>query len=298
VPLLATYLLLALSAVLWGANFNLVKPVVAEMSPLVGGATRFLIAAAIMLVIAYARGERLALRNLRTYVILGLLGVFGFNVFFFIGMASTSPVNGALIMSLNPLLTSLIAWLVLGNPPTRRQWLAFPVGLIGVGIVVLGAGAHVRVGPGDMLLVGGGVCWALYNVYVRKLMPRDAGDFANTAGIMVIGAIALTLAALVSGQRFLMPSLHAGGALLMMSVGGSVLAYLLWNAGIAKVGPARAAIFLNLVPVASMVIETAFGAPPSHAQLLGGAIVIGAVTFSALPGRSTAALASSVTTAR
>jgi drug/metabolite transporter (DMT)-like permease len=286
-----TYLLLALSAVLWGANFNLVKPVVAELSPLIAGADRFLIAATIMLALTYFRGERLALRNARTYLILGLLGVFGFNVFFFLGMASTSPANGALIMALNPLLTSLVAWLVLGDRPTPRQWMAFPVGLIGVAIVVLGTGAHVHIAGGDALLFGGGLCWALYNVYVRKLMPKDASDVANTAGIMVVGALALTAVALISGQRFSVPSLPAGSALLAMSVGGSVLAYLLWNDGIAKVGPARAAIFLNLVPVASMLISTFFGTPPSHAQLLGGALVIGAVTFSALPGRRTMAVA-------
>jgi len=50
--------------------------------------------------------------------------------------------------------------------------------------------------------------------------------------------------------------------------GGGVLSYLFWNAGIAKLGPARAAIFMNLVPVASMVIAAFSGAPPNHAQLL------------------------------
>src|SRR5258708_745408 len=82
---------------------------------------------------------------------------------------------------------------------------------------------------------------------------------------------------------------RAGAALLAMSVGGGVLSYLFWNAGIAKLGPARAAIFMNLVPVASMVIAAFSGAPPNHAQLLGGALVIGAVTFSALsPGSAVA----------
>jgi len=46
---------------------------------------------------------------------------------------------------------------------------------------------------------------------------------------------------------------------------------------------------MNLVPVASMVIAAFSGAPPNHAQLLGGALVIGAVTFSALsPGSAVA----------
>jgi len=286
---LTTYILVALAAILWGANFNLAKPVLAEMHPLVAGADRYLIAAAIMLAITCINGERPPLRHLKAYLILGLIGVFGFNLFFFLGMSSTSPVNGALIMALNPLLTSLIARFILGDWTTPRQWLAFLAGVIGVAIVVLGAGAHVHIAHGDALMFLANLSWAFYNVYVRKLAPTDTSGIANTAGIMATGAVALTAVALFSGQTFLMPDLRAGGALLAMSVGGGVLSYLFWNAGIARLGPARAAIFMNLVPVASMVIAAFSGALPDHAQLLGGAMVIGAVTFSALsPGSAVA----------
>ena len=126
-------------------------------------------------------------------------------------------------------------------------------------------------------------------MYVRKLVPTDTSGIANTAGIMTTGAVALTAVALLSGPAFVVPDLRAGAALLAMSVGGGVLSYLFWNAGIAKLGPVRTAIFMNLVPVASMVIAAFSGAPPNHAQLLGDALVIGAVTFSALsPGSAVA----------
>lgn len=282
-----TYLLVALTAIMWGANFNLAKPVLAELHPFVAGADRYLIAAAIMLALTYFRGERVPLRHGKTYVTLGIVGVFGFNLFFFLGMASTSPVNGALIMALNPLTTSLIAWAMLGDKPTQRQMLAFPVGIIGVCIVVLGAGAHVHVAIGDLFLMIANINWAFYNVLVKQRMPQDTSGVANTAGIMTVGALALTVVAMIAGETlFVMPSLHAGSALLAMSVGGGVLAYLFWNIGIGRLGAARAAIFLNLVPVASMVISAFSGEPPTHVQLLGGALVIGAVTFSSLPSRA------------
>ena len=102
---------------------------------------------------------------------------------------------------------------------------------------------------------------------------------------MSVGALALTAAAVCSGASFTMPGFHAGSALIAMSVGGGVLAYLFWNIGIARLGAARAAVFLNLVPVASMLISAITGEPPTHVQLFGGALVIGAVTFSALPSR-------------
>jgi drug/metabolite transporter (DMT)-like permease len=280
-----TYLLVVLTAVMWGANFNLSKPVLAELHPLVAGADRYLIAAAIMLALAYFRGERVPLRHGRIYLTLGIVGVFGFNLFFFLGMASTSPVNGALIMALNPMLTSLIAYAVLGDKPSLRQLFAFPVGMVGVAIVVLGGGAQVHVAIGDVYIMIANTSWAFYNVLVKKLMPADTSSVASTAGIMVVGALALSLAAVLAGERFTLPTAYAGSALLAMSVGGGVLAYLFWNVGIGRLGAARAAMFLNLVPLTSMLISALSGTPVTHSQLFGGALVIGAVTFSALPGR-------------
>jgi len=293
--LLRTYLSTALAAIFWGANFNLAKPVVAEMGPYIAGATRYLLAAAIMLMIVKFKGERIPARYFKTYLTLGIVGVFGFNLFFFMGMQTTSAVNGALIMALNPLLTAVIAFFVLKDKPNNRQMLAFPIGIIGVAIVVLGAGATLRVSTGDIFIFIANLSWAFYNVLVRKIMPSDVSSIASTAGIMSVGALALTLVAVIHGDAFILPSMHAGSALLIMSICGGVLSYLFWNAGIAKLGPAKAAIFMNLVPVTSIVIATFEGIPPNLAQLMGALIVICAVTYSTSSGSATAKKAPTIT---
>jgi len=274
-----TYILLAFSAIFWGANFNFAGMLVAEMHPFVAAAFRFIIAAGLMFMIVLVRRERIRLKYLHCYVILGLVGICGFNLLFFIGMQSTSAVNGALIMGLNPLLTSVLAYFVLKQKPNIFQLIAFPIGLIGVAIVILGGGAHLRVSHGDWFILAACLAWAGYNVLARKVMPKDVSGIANTAGIMTVGAVTLTLIVLLSGQHFVIPSTHALGALGVLSILGGVLSYLFWNAGIAKVGSAQAAIFMNLVPVTSMLISAIQGNIPTHAQLLGGLLVIGAVTF-------------------
>lgn len=282
-----TYLMATMAAIFWGANFNLAKPVVAEMGPYMAGASRYILAAVIMILIAQLRREAIPLRHLRSYVILGVVGVFGFNLFFFLGMETTSAVNGALIMALNPLLTAILGYLILRDVPSTRQMIAFPVGVAGVAIVVLGAGAHLQVSAGDLYIVVANLCWALYNVLVRPLMPKDTSGPANTAGIMTAGAIALSIAAIIRGDALVMPSVHAVGSLILMTLGGSILAYLFWNASIKNLGPSKAAIFMNLVPVTAMVIATVEGLTPNHAQLLGALLVIGAVTFSSISGSKT-----------
>jgi drug/metabolite transporter (DMT)-like permease len=275
-----TYLMATMAAIFWGANFNLAKPVVAEMGPYIAGASRYILAAAIMVLIALIRKENIPLRHLKAYLTLGVVGVFGFNLFFFLGMETTSAINGALIMALNPLLTAILAYLILEDKPSKQQMIAFPIGVAGVAIVVLGAGAHLTLSIGDLYICIANVSWALYNVLVRQVMPKNVSGIANTAGIMTVGAIALSIAAILQGDRFVVPTLATGASLAMMAVGGGVLAYLFWNASIAKLGPSKAAIFMNLVPVTSMVIATIERIPPNNAQVLGAVLVISAVTFS------------------
>lgn len=276
------YLMATLAAIFWGANFNLARPVLAEMSPYIAGASRYVLAAAVMVLIVQFKRDLIPLSQWKAYLVLGVVGVFGFNLFFFLGMETSSAVNGALIMALNPLLTAVLGLLILGDRPSSQQLLAFPVGIAGVAIVVLGAGAEVTVATGDVYLLIASFNWALYNVLVKKMMPAKVSGIANTAGIMTVGAIALSVAALGHADHFIVPGISAGAALLVMSLGGGVLAYLFWNASISHLGPSRAAIFMNLVPVTTMVIAAFEHMPPTHAQLFGAALVIGAVTFSSV----------------
>ena len=283
-PLIRTYLSLALAAVLWGANFNLAKPVLAEMSPLAAGAWRYIIAAVIVLAVLFSTGGRLLLRPFKSYLVLGLFGVFGYNVFFFLALQTTSAVNASLIMALNPLLTLVVAYFVLGERPRLMQTLAIPIGLAGVAIVVLGSHGRSGVAYGDAFMFVASLTWAFYSVFVRKVMPRDATATANISGIMLTGAIGLTVASFLSGSGLPVPSPHVGIALVVLAVGGGLIAYFLWNAGVAKVGAGSASLFINLVPVASMLISTALGSPPTASQLIGGAVVIAAVSLSTISG--------------
>jgi drug/metabolite transporter (DMT)-like permease len=266
------------------------KPVLADLHPLVAGAGRFVIAALVMLAVMAVRRESVPLiRHAKPYFILGLVGIGGFNLLFFLGMQHTSAVNGALVMATNPLVTALLAAMVLGERPNPRHMLALPVALIGVAVVLLGGGAQLSLSLGDGLMVGANLAWAFYNVLGKRLMPAGSG-LANTTGVMVMGAVALSTAAWLSGAPVNMPGPQGGAALLLMAVGGSVLAYLFYNAGLARLGAGRTALFLNLVPVTTMIIAAISGTPPSPLQLAGGALTIGAVSLAMLPARKVAAV--------
>jgi drug/metabolite transporter (DMT)-like permease len=119
-------------------------------------------------------------------------------------------------------------------------------------------------------------------------MPKGSA-IANTSWIMAVGAALLLSVALGSDSHIHALNVKASIAMVIMVVGGTVLAYLFWGIGIEHLGAARASIFLNLVPVFAMLIGATLGTLPSAAQLAGGLLVLGGVTLSMLPPRRTAA---------
>lgn len=284
------HLYAAFTALFWGTNFLLAAPVLADMSPMAAASGRFVLAALVMAAMSVARGESLinaARRGGGRLVLLGVVGIVGFNVLFFAAMRSTSAVNGALIMATNPLVTAVLAALFLREQLPGRQIAALPVALAGVSMVILGGGAAnggVSLGLGDVEMMAANVIWAVYNVLARRMMPA-VPPLAGTSVMMAAGAVVLTGIALAEGTVFVVPGPAAALSLVGMAVFGSALAYLFWNKAIAGLGAGRAALYLNLVPVFASAGAALIGNPPNVSQLAGGAVVVGAVMFSMIPSR-------------
>jgi drug/metabolite transporter (DMT)-like permease len=252
---------------------------------------RFVLGAALMFIIAGVRREQLfgmLKRHAGVYLLLGAIGICGFNLFFFYALRSSSANSAALIMATNPLLTALLAVAFLGERLTTRHLVALPVALIGVAVVISQGNMNqlesLNFAQGDLLMLAANLCWAMYNVLVRRYMPQGS-PIANTSWIMAAGAILLVSVALGSDTHVSELDGKASIAMAVMVIGGTVLAYLFWGIGIARLGAARTAIFLNLVPVFAMLVGTFLGTFPTMAQLTGGLLVLSGVSISMFPSR-------------
>ena len=136
---LKIYFLLVGFSLFTGATFPLAKYTVSYFSPASAAAWRFGIAAVTMIVIlALKEGikKRHISKNLIPFLVLGIVGIFGFNTLFFVGLKYTSPVNGALVMATNPLLTTILAWWILKDSLSKRQIIGIFFALAGVVLVI------------------------------------------------------------------------------------------------------------------------------------------------------------------
>ncbi|OXM83316.1 DMT family transporter [Paenibacillus rigui] len=281
------YVMLLLVSIFIGASFNLAAYAVHYFSAPAAAAWRFGLASLLILVLLLMRehmNKAAWAANWPMFIALGLLGVFGFNMLFFEGMKFTSPLNGSLIMATNPMVSALLARWILKDKLTARQSFGILVSLLGVLLVLThGSWQVVRTlsfSGGDLLLVGGNLCWALYGVLNRRFV-RGSTSLATTAYTMTIGAIGLILFSATAPSPLPVAAVPAAawGAIAFMAIFTSVLGYLWWNEGIAQLGVGKTAIFFNLVPLVTMLLSLASGTEVTPVQLLGTAMVLTGVVI-------------------
>jgi len=281
------HLLIVTAVFLWGANFNLGAVVLESLPTLTAAGSRFLISAALMILMIVWRKEWQAyLRALRHPLVLltGFFGIGCFNLLFFFALSLSTPINTALIMAATPLMTVIVAFLWTGERPTLRAKMAIPVALIGVVGVILGGAPDAPLDAtwGDLLMVLANLSFAIYSLIARKVFPVG-GPLPDATAMVTVGAIMTGIAALFAGVPEHLPTVRSVVAMLAMAVGGSVLTYVFWNEGVRRIGASRAILYMNLVPVFTVLISAATGTLPTILQFVGGALVIGAVLWSSWP---------------
>jgi len=285
------YLMLLGFSIFTGATFNLAKYTVGYFSPSSAAAWRFGLAAVTMLIILlFTEGiKRSQLKkNIFSYVILGIVGIFGFNSLFFVGLKYTSPVNGALIMSLNPLLTTIFARIILKDSITKKQVIGIFFAFIGVLLVITQGSIQtiktLSISGGDIIIFAGNICWALYGVLGRRFI-KDGTPLSTTTYTMVIGAVSLIVFSLFTSNPISFSKIPIGawGAIAFMAFFTSVLGYLWWNKGMKEIGASKTSLFFNLVPVVTMIISIIIGTKITVFQMIGAVLVIlGVLTASGL----------------
>ena len=109
------YLLMVLVAFFWGGTFNAAGFALADFHPLTIAFLRFAIATVILLLIGRREifSTPVKKKDWLNFFLLGLTGIFAYNAFFLYAMKYTSPINGSLIVAINPIVTAILATLFL-----------------------------------------------------------------------------------------------------------------------------------------------------------------------------------------
>ena len=250
----------------WGGAFGSTKHVLTELPPLTVAAIRFLCAGTLMTLWAMGRREWdwSAVRDSWPGLLgLGAVGIFGYNALFNIGMQYTSAINGALVIVVNPVTTSLVAVLFLGERWSFRQGLGAGLSFLGVLIVItrgdLSALLSLSLNKGELILLAAVVTWTSYAI-LGKIVMRKISPTLATAVSMVSGGVLLALSSLPERgwEKLSGISLQVAAELAYLAIFASFIAFLMFNVGVREIGAGKASAYINLMPVAAVLIAALF----------------------------------------
>ncbi len=219
----------------------------------------------------------------------GAIGVAGYAVFFMMALQRVEASRAAVVVTTNPVFTTLLAAWLFKEKFNTRIALGMLCALVGAATVLThGAPWQVftgGVGLGEWLLVGCIATWVGYTLIARALLG-GIDSLAATAITSVIGTLLLwALALTVDGAPVVVSSitsLSAAGwlSMIFLAVGSTVLAYAWYFRGVAELGAGTAASYISLVPVfgvASSVLV--LGESLDASLLVGGALAVAGVVL-------------------
>ncbi len=274
--------LVNLATFTWATNMTLGRWLRDDIGPLTLAAARFLIASALFAALLRRQPQEERRLGSDRWLLLGmaLSGVAIFVPTLYFGVRLTTVVNATLINGTGPLITGVLAALLIQEPMSRRQIVGALASLVGVLVLISGGRLlfwqGMQINVGDLIVLGTVVLWGLYSVLGRQVMRRRSA-LSATAFSAFLGFPLLLLTAFWELRTFpvdVRPQLIL--AVLYIGVVPTVIGFLSWNAGVRRLGPGGAMVFYNTLPLYGALLGYLFLSEPiGLSHLLGGALIIG-----------------------
>jgi drug/metabolite transporter (DMT)-like permease len=209
-----------------------------------------------------------------------LAGVVAFNSLVYAGLQSTTAANGLLMNSFIPILIVIFAALFYHQHLRPLQILGLLISFCVVLTIImhgeLSRLMSLSFSRGDLLVFSAMVSWACYTLWLRSIPPEidRIGLMAAQIIVAFFFLSPLYIGELLTGHHAQI-TLASLISLAYLGIFPSVLAYLLYNIGVAKVGAARAGLSIHLMPLFGVLLAVLFLGETLHLyQVLGMATIL------------------------
>jgi len=262
-------LLLGLAALFWAGNTVAARLAIDEITPFTLTALRWVMVAAALWPV-YGREVRRHWPQIRPrlglIVLLALLGMTGFNALYYVAAHYTSAINIGILQGAMPIFVLAGAYLAHGSRAGLVQQLGVLITALGVAVVAThGAPQSIlemEFNYGDLVMLAACVLYALYTVALRD-RPNVPGVafFALLALIAAVTSLPLVAFEVAAGT-FRLPTARGLAITLWIAVFPSFLSQIFYLRGVDLIGPGRAGVFVNLVPVFAAVLAVGLISEP------------------------------------
>ncbi|HIQ07459.1 MAG TPA: DMT family transporter [Thiotrichaceae bacterium] len=254
-------LMMVTVALIWGGCFIAGRHLATEVAPALTAFLRFFIACIVLYFFSQPTKQQMQIiikEQLWIRILLmGLSGVFLYNICFFYGFQDISASRGSLIVALNPAIIGLASFLFLKENLGYIRWLGIAISLVGVTIIILSKdpqalSMNAEAWKGDLLLLCCVASWAIYSL-VAKPVITAIGATSAVLYSLIVGTLFLGLFALISQDLTLDNIQNIGlkewSILFFLGGLGSSLAFVLYYMSINIIGATMAGVYIALVPI-------------------------------------------------
>lgn len=244
-----------------------------DAHPLTVGAIRLLVGAAGLLAVAAPGGHlRSALAARPLWLLLGIIGVAGYQVTFFGGVRLAGVGVGTLLtIGSAPVFTGVAARLITGERPVRAWYPATGLALVGLFLIASpGESADVL---GVVLALAAGASYALFSVGSERVI---AASSPVAAMAVVFGGGAVLLAPfLVFGDVGWIATAGGLGSVLWLGLVATTAAYVLYARGLAVTPVTTVATLVLAEPITALFAATVVLSEPLVPSAVVGAAIVG-----------------------
>lgn len=249
-----------MACIVWSGNFIVARAMINDVPPITLSFFRWSSATLILLpfvIKQFNKQKEIVLQHKQYFFWTSLFGVAIFNTFLYIAAHTTSAINMALIGTCSsPIFAVFLAAWLLKEKISALRIVGMLVMLVGIIYLVVRGSFEKLLNfsftPGDLWVLGAAIFFAGYNILVRK-KPQALNAIVFLFTTFFIGSILLLPFYFWEAKNN--PPIEWTTNLLLtilyLGLGTSVIAFLLWNSAIAKLGAARTALFGNLIPLFS-----------------------------------------------
>jgi drug/metabolite transporter (DMT)-like permease len=254
---------LTIAAVVWGGSIVGQKIALSSFSAVEVSVLRGIGALCILVPLWWWQEGRKVSFSGSDAAVLALLGlaVLGNHLLTLLGLRYIGAAAAGVIIGSSPVITAFLSSLLIRDVPFRRVWAGCAISFLGV-VLVSGVGQQTSAGErpvvGGVLVLLGLVSWALYTIGGRRTMDRFSPLTVNWTTLLL--SIVLQIPLLWVDPKISIDGIQSVSArgwlsLVYLIVFATALGQQAWLYGVKGVGPARAGVFVNLIPVSALILS-------------------------------------------
>lgn len=266
----------------WATNAVLGRWLRTDIGPLTLTALRFTVATTFFSLVLQRRPreERHYGRDRWWLAGMAVAGVLGFSPLLYLGLRYSTAVNSSLIQGFSPLITALLAGVIIQEPVSMRQKVGAVLGFIGITGLISGGSLtfllRLHFNPGDLFLLAGSVCWAFYSIFGRRVMRRRSPAAAIALSNLLGLPILIVAAAFETRYIHVNLRLETIAAIAHICVVPTIVGYWCWNRAVQALGAGGAMVFYYTLPLYGVCLGALLlGEPLGLIHLIFGGMILG-----------------------